>query len=89
MVNEGSKSRYARFGWIFILLDAMVGDATLFAREDEVVAAWTLITPILEEWARSGEPEPYPAGGWGPDCSDRLIGEATRTEDRGRQWREP
>jgi len=67
-----------------LLLDAMVGDATLFAREDEVVAAWTLITPILEEWARSGEPEPYPAGGWGPDCSDRLI-----ADDGGRQWREP
>jgi glucose-6-phosphate 1-dehydrogenase len=72
-----------------LLLDAMVGDATLFAREDEVVAAWTLITPILEEWARSGEPEPYPAGGWGPACSDRLIAEPTRADDRGRQWREP
>jgi glucose-6-phosphate 1-dehydrogenase len=67
-----------------LLLDAMVGDATLFAREDEVVAAWTLITPILEEWARGGEPEPYPAGSWGPDCSDRLI-----REDGGREWRVP
>ncbi|HSU13311.1 glucose-6-phosphate dehydrogenase [Longimicrobium sp.] len=72
-----------------LLLDAMVGDATLFAREDEVVAAWTLITPILEEWARTGEPEAYPAGSWGPACSDRLIGETTRAEDRGREWREP
>jgi glucose-6-phosphate 1-dehydrogenase len=67
-----------------LLLDAMVGDATLFAREDEVVAAWTLVTPILEEWARGGEPEPYPAGSWGPGCSDRLI-----AEDGGREWRVP
>jgi glucose-6-phosphate 1-dehydrogenase len=67
-----------------LLLDAMVGDATLFAREDEVVAAWTLIAPILEEWARAGEPEPYPAGSWGPACSDRLI-----REDAGREWRVP
>ncbi|HEX6750934.1 MAG TPA: glucose-6-phosphate dehydrogenase [Longimicrobium sp.] len=66
-----------------LLLDAMVGDATLFAREDEVVAAWTLVTPILEEWARGGEPEPYAAGGWGPACSDRLL------RDDGREWHEP
>lgn len=66
-----------------LLLDAMVGDATLFAREDEVIAAWTLVTPILEEWARGGEPEPYPAGSWGPACSDRLI------REDGREWREP
>jgi glucose-6-phosphate 1-dehydrogenase len=66
-----------------LLLDAMVGDATLFAREDEVVAAWTLITPILEEWARSGEPEAYPAGTWGPPCSDTLM------REDGREWRDP
>jgi glucose-6-phosphate 1-dehydrogenase len=65
-----------------LLLDAMLGDATLFAREDEVVAAWTLITPILDEWARTGEPEPYPAGSWGPACSDALI------REDGRAWRE-
>jgi glucose-6-phosphate 1-dehydrogenase len=56
-----------------LLLDAMLGDATLFAREDEVIAAWTLVTPILEEWARGGDPEPYPAGSWGPPGADELI----------------
>ena len=66
-----------------LLLDAMLGDATLFAREDEVVAAWTLVTPILDEWARTGEPETYPAGSWGPDCADRLL----RAD--GRAWHEP
>jgi glucose-6-phosphate 1-dehydrogenase len=64
-----------------LLLDAMLGDATLFAREDEVVAAWTLVTPILEEWARAGDPEPYPAGTWGPPGAERLI------REDGREWR--
>ena len=64
-----------------LLLDAMLGDATLFAREDEVVAAWTLITPVLEEWARAGEPEPYPAGTWGPAGAEKLL------REDGREWR--
>jgi glucose-6-phosphate 1-dehydrogenase len=64
-----------------LLLDAMLGDATLFAREDEVVAAWTLVTPILEEWARGGEPEPYAAGTWGPPGAEKLP------REDGREWR--
>ena len=77
---------YAAFGvdspeaYQRLLLDAMLGDATLFAREDEVVAAWTLVTPILEEWARAGEPEPYPAGSWGPAGAGRLL------REDGRAW---
>ena len=66
-----------------LLLDAMLGDATLFARRDEVEAAWTLVTPILERWEAGGEPEGYPAGSWGPECADRLMG-----EDR-RAWHQP
>ncbi|MBD0320361.1 MAG: glucose-6-phosphate dehydrogenase, partial [Gemmatimonadetes bacterium] len=65
------------------LLDAMLGDATLFARRDEVEAAWTLVTPILERWEAGGEPEGYPAGSWGPEGADRLLG-----EDR-RSWHQP
>ncbi|HEX5725502.1 MAG TPA: glucose-6-phosphate dehydrogenase [Longimicrobiaceae bacterium] len=66
-----------------LLLDAMLGDATLFARRDEVESAWTLVTPILEAWAEGGEPEPYPAGSWGPEGADRLL------EQDGRRWRAP
>lgn len=66
-----------------LLLDAMLGDATLFARRDEVEAAWTLVTPILERWEAGGEPEWYPAGSWGPEGADRLMG-----EDR-RGWHQP
>jgi len=64
-----------------LLLDAMLGDATLFAREDEVVAAWTLVAPIVEAWARGGEPQPYPAGSWGPEGAEKLL------RDDGRVWR--
>jgi glucose-6-phosphate 1-dehydrogenase len=66
-----------------LLLDAMLGDATLFARRDEVEAAWTLVTPILEAWERSGEPEEYPAGSWGPRCADELLAQ------EGRSWHQP
>jgi glucose-6-phosphate 1-dehydrogenase len=66
-----------------LLLDAMLGDATLFARRDEVEAAWTLVTPILEAWERSGEPEPYPAGSWGSSGAERLLAA------EGRTWRDP
>jgi glucose-6-phosphate 1-dehydrogenase len=65
-----------------LLLDAMLGDATLFARCDEVEAAWALMTPILTAWEES-EPEPYPAGSWGPDTADRLLARD------GRSWRVP
>lgn len=66
-----------------LLLDAMLGDATLFARRDEVEAAWTLVTPILERWEAGGEPEGYPAGSWGPEGADRLLGEDKRS------WHQP
>jgi glucose-6-phosphate 1-dehydrogenase len=66
-----------------LLLDAMLGDATLFARRDEVEAAWTLITPILEAWAAQGEPEPYPAGSRGPQGADELLSR------EGRSWAVP
>jgi glucose-6-phosphate 1-dehydrogenase len=66
-----------------LLLDAMLGDATLFARRDEVEAAWTLITPIAEAWEAGGEPEPYPAGSWGPRGADELLAR------EGRSWAVP
>jgi glucose-6-phosphate 1-dehydrogenase len=58
-----------------LLLDVIVGDATLFMRDDAVEASWQWIQPILDAWEASGErwlPE-YPAGTWGPVEADRLI----------------
>lgn len=58
-----------------LLLDAMRGDTTLFARSDEVEAAWALVTPLLE--SRHGDdseaPTNYTAGTWGPEASDMLL----------------
>jgi glucose-6-phosphate 1-dehydrogenase len=66
-----------------LLLDAMLGDASLFTRADEVEAAWAAVDPILDAWL--DEPAPdfpnYEAGTWGPPEADRLI------ERAGRRWR--
>ena len=49
-------------------LGTLLGDPTLFARADEVNAAWRFITPILDAWAKTPAPEfpSYAAGTWGP-----------------------
>ncbi len=57
-----------------LLMDAMSGDATLFARRDEVEEAWKFIDSIREYWDHSGEePAVYSAGTWGPSEADHLI----------------
>ncbi len=66
-----------------LILDAMLGDPTLFARADEVSAAWRFMTPILEAW-QAAPPQDfpnYPAGTWGPKGASALI------ERDGRAWR--
>jgi glucose-6-phosphate 1-dehydrogenase len=66
-----------------LILDAMLGDPTLFARSDEVTAAWQFVTPLLEAWHQSGLKDlpAYPAGTWGPQEAADLI------ERDGRSWR--
>jgi glucose-6-phosphate 1-dehydrogenase len=66
-----------------LLLDAMLGDPTLFARHDFVEASWALITPIHEKWRNEPVRElpSYEAGEWGPAEADELM-----TQD-GRRWR--
>jgi glucose-6-phosphate 1-dehydrogenase len=70
-----------------LLLDAMLGDASLFTRADEVEAAWAIVTPVIERWhdteaeAEGAAMQPYEAGTWGPEAADRLI------ERDGRRWR--
>ena len=66
-----------------LLLDAIRGDASLFARGDEVEAAWRLLSPILESWKEHpGDVQPYFTGTWGPEKAATLLHE-------GAQWREP
>jgi glucose-6-phosphate 1-dehydrogenase len=56
-----------------LLLDAIHGDATLYARGDWVEQAWSLLQPVLDAWGAGGEPQPYEAGTWGPPAADELI----------------
>jgi glucose-6-phosphate 1-dehydrogenase len=65
-----------------LLLDAMLGDPTLFARHDFVESSWALITPIHERWSRSpADLAAYEAGEWSCPEADALI------EQDGRRWR--
>jgi glucose-6-phosphate 1-dehydrogenase len=68
-----------------LLLDCMIGDASLFTRNDEVERAWEILDPILEAWAsgEGGRLHFYAAGTWGPAAADELI------ERDGRVWRRP
>ena len=67
-----------------LLLDALVGDPTLFIRTDEVTQAWRIVAPLQEAWTDGHTPlERYPAGSWGPKAADRLI------EGEGHSWRTP
>jgi len=63
-----------------LLLDALQGDATLFARADEIELAWGIIDPILESW--SGQQAPplafYTPGTWGPVEAEALLGRGDR-----------
>ena len=53
-----------------LLGDAMEGDATLFARQDAVEAAWSIVDPLLKD---GGTPLPYAPGSWGPAAADQLT----------------
>lgn len=67
-----------------LILDAMIGDSTLFIRGDETEASWRLMTPVLEHWeacASSGLSD-YPAGSWGPLDAERLLWQ------EGHEWRQ-
>lgn len=58
-----------------LLLDAMQGDATLYARADEVEAAWEFVDPILNYWETGKDVRTYgySAGVWGPKNADELF----------------
>jgi glucose-6-phosphate 1-dehydrogenase len=68
-----------------LIVDCMIGDATLFARADEVEAAWALMDPILAVWAehRPGDFPNYESGTWGPASAAKLFAR------EGRGWRRP
>jgi glucose-6-phosphate 1-dehydrogenase len=64
-----------------LLLDAMNGDQTLFARSDAVEQCWRVFDPVVRQWERATKPLPsYSAGSWGPDEAEALLARD------GRRW---
>jgi glucose-6-phosphate 1-dehydrogenase len=76
---ENSPEAYER-----LLLDALLGDATLFIRTDEVEQSWRIVDPIISHWANDSAPIPqYPADSWGPHEAELLVAGG------GRRWHHP
>ncbi len=71
-------------GYETLLYDVMIGDATLFSRDDMVEATWRVVQPVLDAWA-SGDCPVYPSGSEGPPAADALIAANTRLGKR--RWR--
>lgn len=66
-----------------LLLDAMIGDSTLYIREDALIQTWAFVQPILDYFNTEDAPlYGYPAGTWGPESADNIM------ED-GNAWRYP
>jgi glucose-6-phosphate 1-dehydrogenase len=76
--TESSPEAYER-----LILDVLLGDPPLFPRHEEVELSWRILDPIEAWWGRHGKPQPYPAGGWGPESSDQMMARDGRT------WRMP
>ncbi len=65
-----------------LILDCLLGDATLFTRADEVDEQWAIVDTIVAGWRRDRQPFPnYDAGAWGPAAADELM------RRDGREWR--
>jgi len=75
--TESSPEAYER-----LLLDVLIGDATLFPRNQEVELSWEVLDPLEEYWAAT-KPELYRAGEWGPAKGDEMLARD------GRVWRRP
>jgi glucose-6-phosphate 1-dehydrogenase len=75
--TESSPEAYER-----LILDVMLGDATLFPRNEEVESSWRVIDPLEAFW-QNHPPELYRAGEWGPKLADEMLARD------GRAWRRP
>ncbi len=76
--TETSPEAYER-----LILDVLLGDPPLFPRHEEVELSWKILDPLIASWAKTGRPEPYDSGGWGPDGAHEMLGRDGRT------WRMP
>ena len=80
LINTELPEAYER-----LILDALNGDNTLFARADSVEEAWNFVDPILDAWKNDPSIKlyGYPAGTWGPKEARQLF------DDPDRDWRYP
>jgi glucose-6-phosphate 1-dehydrogenase len=77
--KEESPEAYER-----LMLDALLGDPTLFIRSDEVEQCWRIVDPILTHWANHpGRIPLYEAASWGPDEADALLRRDNRSWNNG------
>lgn len=80
---EGRFDRSPPDAYETLLLDAMLGDATLFMRADEIEAQWRIVEPLLNGPGPMADPHFYPAGTSGPAAAERLL------EADGHAWHDP
>lgn len=67
--DHGHPDAYER-----VLVDAVRGDHTLFATGDEVMAAWRIVEPVVQAWAKNGDHlETYATGSWGPKSIENMA----------------
>jgi glucose-6-phosphate 1-dehydrogenase len=76
--TESSPEAYER-----LILDVLLGEEPLFPQHEEVELSWKILDPVVEYWAKHGEPDTYPSGTWGPPSADRMLARD------GRAWRRP
>jgi len=76
--TESSPEAYER-----LIIDVLLGDPPLFPRQREVELSWQILDPVEAFWAKQGQPDSYPAGGWGPASADEMM------RRDGRTWRKP
>jgi glucose-6-phosphate 1-dehydrogenase len=76
--TEASPEAYER-----LILDVLLGEPPLFPRHEEVEQSWRILDPIIDHWARNGQPEQYASGTWGPASADAMLAR------EGRSWRRP
>ncbi|MBO2521317.1 MAG: glucose-6-phosphate dehydrogenase [Firmicutes bacterium] len=75
-VYERSFTERSPEAYEYLLLEAIAGDTTMFTRDDEIEAAWRLVTAIRRAWDEAGVPlHPYPAGSTGPEAKHALLSE--------------
>ena len=77
--TETSPEAYER-----LILDVLLGDPPLFPQHEEVELGWKILDPVLDYWASlPTQPDPYPAGTWGPASAVEMLARD------GNAWRRP